>query len=408
MSTVVVLNLASSGHVNPTLPLVKELVDRGEQVIYYSIERYKRIIEMSGAEFRYYSHPDAVEPRLHEGGHFGVMAHSAFVSLLILPTLLKEISEISPDYILLDSMCLWGNYVNQILEIPCITFSSIFVMHPKLDADDILDMSYADLQSATILKGLKALHRYYKTSQKIDSEYACKSPGLIEAFSNQQKLNIIFTSKAIHPLPHLFSDELYKFVGSSISPRSEKINFSFEKNKASTVIYISLGTIVNTGYEFYQDCFKAFGNQADGKSPYQVILSTGGQIDPASIFNIPDNFMLEYFVPQLEVLQYTDVFITHGGMNSTSEALYYGVPLVVIPQRGDQYLVEQQITKCGAGIGIPPENANSESLRNAVDRILKTPSFKNEAENLGASLHAGGGFKTAADEIIKYKVKSRL
>ena len=118
--------------------------------------------------------------------------------------------------------------------------------------------------------------------------------------------------------------------------------------------------------------------------------------------------MLEYFVPQLEVLQYTDVFITHGGTNSTSEALYYGVPLVVIPQRGDQYLVEQQITKCGAGIGISPENANSESLRNAVDTILKTPSFKNEAGNLGASLHAGGGFKTAADEIIKYKVKSRL
>ena len=50
---------------------------------------------------------------------------------------------------------------------------------------------------------------------------------------------------------------------------------------------------------------------------------------------------------QLEVLQHADVFVTHGGMNSSSEALYYGVPLVVIPVTGDQPFVAKRLTEVG-------------------------------------------------------------
>jgi MGT family glycosyltransferase len=408
MSTVVVLNLASSGHVNPTLPLVKELVERGEFVTYYSIERYKHGIESSGAQYRSYSHPNMVEPRFHEGGHFGVMAYLAAAALAILPALLEDIKEIKPDYILLDSMCLWGNYINQILAIPCVTFSSIFVMHPKLETDRILDMSYGNLPSSTMLKGLKALHKYFQTSQKIDHKYGCISPGLIEAFSNQHKLNILFTSKLLHPLPELFNDETYKFVGPSIAHRSDNVSFSLANIESKTVIYISLGTIVKAGVQFYQDCFEAFGNHKNGESRYQVILSTGGQIDPETIDRIPSNFDIYAFVPQLEILKLADVFITHGGMNSAGEALYNGVPLVIIPQRGDNYLVMEQVIKCGAGIGMLPADTNPVSLRMAVDTILTTPSFKNEAGNIGNDLRAGGGYIRAADEIQNFKLESVL
>ena len=408
MSTVVVLNLASSGHVNPTLPLVNELVGRGENITYYSIERYKQDIESSGAHFRSYSHPDMVEPRFHEGGHIGVMAYLASAALSILPALLKEIKEIEPDYILLDSMCLWGNYVNQILDIPCITFSSIFVMHPKLDADRILDMSYGNLPSSTILKGLKALHKYFQTSQKIDNEYGCISPGLIEAFSNQHKLNILFTSKILHPLPELFNDDMYKFVGPSIAHRSKDGNFLLGNIGTKKIIYISFGTIVKPDIQFYQDCFEAFGACDGGESPYQVIWSTGDKIDLKKIDNIPSNFDTYSYVPQLEILQHVDVFITHGGMNSTGEALFNDVPLVIIPQRGDAYLVMEQVAKCGAGIGIHPADVNPKSLRHAVDKILTTPSFKSEAGNIGNELRAGGGYIKAANEIQQFKLVSGL
>ncbi len=48
---------------------------------------------------------------------------------------------------------------------------------------------------------------------------------------------------------------------------------------------------------------------------------------------VPSNFKLYNYAPQLDILQDTDLFITHGGMNSSSEILYFGVPMLVIPVR---------------------------------------------------------------------------
>jgi len=40
MSKILFFNIPAYGHTNPTLPLVAELVHRGEQVIYYSSEAF--------------------------------------------------------------------------------------------------------------------------------------------------------------------------------------------------------------------------------------------------------------------------------------------------------------------------------------------------------------------------------
>ncbi|WP_442789489.1 nucleotide disphospho-sugar-binding domain-containing protein [Paenibacillus sp. CAA11] len=60
-------------------------------------------------------------------------------------------------------------------------------------------------------------------------------------------------------------------------------------------------------------------------------------------------------MPQLEVLQKAKLFITHGDMNSTSESLYYGVPLIVLPQSADQPIVARCVDEIGAGIHLNPE-----------------------------------------------------
>lgn len=52
MAKVLFFNLPAYGHMNPTLPLVAELVHRGEHVIYYSSEAFRPAIEQAGATFR--------------------------------------------------------------------------------------------------------------------------------------------------------------------------------------------------------------------------------------------------------------------------------------------------------------------------------------------------------------------
>jgi UDP:flavonoid glycosyltransferase YjiC (YdhE family) len=58
MSRVAVTGMPAAGHVNPTLPVVRELVRRGHDVVYYDDEEFRRPIEATGAEFRAY--PPAV------------------------------------------------------------------------------------------------------------------------------------------------------------------------------------------------------------------------------------------------------------------------------------------------------------------------------------------------------------
>ena len=92
------------------------------------------------------------------------------------------------------------------------------------------------------------------------------------------------------------------------------------------------------------------------------------------------------------------MIITHGGMNSSSEGLYNGVPLIVVPQFGDQPLVARRVAELGAGIPLIG-SVTPKDIENAVNQILYNKSFKENAEKIGESLKSCGGYKKAADFI---------
>ena len=64
----------------------------------------------------------------------------------------------------------------------------------------------------------------------------------------------------------------------------------------------------------------------------------------SSLDSVPENFIVKNEVDQFSVLQKADVFITHCGMNSTNESLYFGVPMVLIPQHSQQTMVAEVLT----------------------------------------------------------------
>lgn len=158
-------------------------------------------------------------------------------------------------------------------------------------------------------------------------------------------------------------------------------------------VYVSLGTTFNRAPEFYRACFEAFEGE-----PYRVLLSTGGREQPLP--DAPANVEVRAFVPQLEVLARAAAFVTHGGMNSANEALQFGVPMVVVPQRGDQYLVAGRVAELGAGLTIAPRDVTPERLRDAVGRVVRDPSFRARARALGRGLEEAGGYRRAAEHIL--------
>ncbi|MGG3619337.1 nucleotide disphospho-sugar-binding domain-containing protein [Bacillus pseudomycoides] len=167
--------------------------------------------------------------------------------------------------------------------------------------------------------------------------------------------------------------------------------------KDTHVIYISMGTIMNNQPNFYQKCFTALKDLK-----VKVVLSIGKQLKAEQLKNIPDNFIVRNYVPQLDVLRQTDVFISHCGMNSTSESLYFEVPLVMLPIINDQHTIAERVKELGAGAMLNIQQLSAEDIKEAVSEVLRNPIYKNNTKKISQSFRNAGGYSRAANKIFKF------
>lgn len=84
----------------------------------------------------------------------------------------------------------------------------------------------------------------------------------------------------------------------------------------------------------------------------------------------------------MSILPYCDIFITHGGTNSFHEAVYFGIPMIVIPQKGDQYINAKVISQLGIGLCIEKKSWSYFTLRNSIQRIPEDSTYKNRCREL--------------------------
>ena len=396
MARIAVLNLPEHGHMNATFALVGELARRGHDLTYWATEPFRSRIEAAGAAFRSYGAHEKFRPPAHAGGLYSVMAYLAGLSEKVLPDLLDELREHRPDVLLIDSMCAWGHLANQVLGLPAVTLASVFVTHDRMPVEAMVEAAYGRAPKEVVLSGIDALSRYFEIAQRLDQRHGTRSPNIVEFFSHRQALNLVFTSAYFHLESDRF-DATYKFVGPSVEPRDEAIDFPFDRLDGRPLIYVSMGTIFNDRPDFFSACYEAFR-----VLPFQVVVALGDAIDPETLGPVPDNFIVRPFIPQLEILRRTSLFLTHGGMNSVNEALWNDVPLLVYPQHGDQHLTAGRVAELGAGLPVMPPQATAEGLRGMAAHILGEPGFKAGAAKIGASLRSAGGAVRAADEITTF------
>jgi MGT family glycosyltransferase len=219
----------------------------------------------------------------------------------------------------------------------------------------------------TFLEGRKQLGPFRTLAEQLHKKYGIAKPQLLDVFANHNMLNIVYTAKQFQPFAELLDDS-FKFVGPSIAPRSDTVSFPFDALGDVPIVYISLGTVFNDKADFYRTCCEALAD-IDRK----VVLAVGKRTNIAALGTVPGNFIVREFVPQLELLQRAALLVTHGGMNSVSEALCYGVPLVVIPQTADQFMVGQRIQQLGAGKTMHRGTVTAQKLRSIAEEILAQP-----------------------------------
>jgi MGT family glycosyltransferase len=314
MARVLFINGGSEGHINPTIGVVQELISRGEEVVYFTIEAFRERIEMTGAAVRTFDGQKFIKAFISGGRNYLLeringLLHTADI---VIPSVLEQIEGEHFDYIIHDSMFGCGRLLAQILKLPSINSCTSFAQ-TKISFDRLLEHLSPNVPTE-IFKRIN--DDYQNLTTKIKEKYDVEISSPYEVFCNPAPLTIVYTTREFQPFGEAF-DQTYKFVGPSISSRLTQENFDLTAIKGKSPIYISLGTVFNQAIDFYKLCFNAFGN-----TDHTVVMSIGERTQISDLGEIPKNFIVKNYVPQTEVLKYTKLFITHGGMNSTNEALY--------------------------------------------------------------------------------------
>lgn len=410
IAKVLVINYLGEGHVNPSIGLIRELVTRGEQVTYYTSALYKEKLMHTGAEIRLISpRAQALMNELLAGFDqsknqgkspiIGNMDKMMEAMEWITDDILIDIQHESYDYVLFDAQNFPGKWIADIKKLPSYSLWSTFASNDKANFfKKVMEKWPEDMKK----QFLEVREQMAKTTKRLEQKYGVTIPSFLSGMAVESELHIVFTSHLFQPESELYGDN-YLFVGPSIGDRQEQLDFSIAQLNRP-VVYMALGTIVNKRVDLYQMCIEALKNQ-----DVTVVLSIGNQLSPHDIGYIPDNFIVRNYVPQLDVLKHSDVFITHCGMNSTSEGLYFGNPLVMLPLVNDQPVVAEQVEKLGAGLLLDTENLDADTLRKSVQEALQNPAYKGNSMKISDSFREAGGYKRAVDELLsKVKVKNTV
>ena len=385
MSKIVFFCIPAHGHTNPTLGVVRELISRGHQVWYYSYNIMREKIESAGATFVSCDDYD-MEQKLTPKDSVRVGKDLAFSTKILVDTTLalddkvcEDMKRLKPDCIVADSMAVWGKAIAIKLGIPFVSSTTTFAFNQhsaKIMKQGIGELVRMLISMPKITKNIKRLQ---------DKGYPIKS--VLDIIQNDDNTHtIVYTSSDFQPCADTFSDK-YVFVGPSIRPATDKIVKTKEK-----LIYISMGTVNNDMMPLYKTCITTLAD-----TEYQVIISVGNLVSINEFGKMPENISVYEHVDQIAVLQAADIFLSHCGMNSVNESLYFGVPLLMLPQTAEQGGVAERVHQLGAGIKL--KKTDGASIIYAINKLFSVNSYKDNAQKISWSFRQCVGSKGAADKI---------
>ncbi|KAJ8668918.1 hypothetical protein QAD02_000177 [Eretmocerus hayati] len=148
-------------------------------------------------------------------------------------------------------------------------------------------------------------------------------------------------------------------------------------------IYFSFGSMTRIE-TFSKDILDAFYRSFENISPARVLLKIAKPEDLP--VGLPSNVLIQSWFDQIQVLKHRNVkgFITHGGLMSIQESVYYEVPMVGIPLFGDQPSNVANCVKRQIAIKVDVQDISEESMTDAILKILRDSTYKEAVQNVSS------------------------
>lgn len=390
---IAIINVGAFGHVNPTLALTSKLCAAGYDVDYLVPTSFAPFMPPTGARTVPYETtalevaPDRLDlGDITEGVSLGdvldyAVARVDFVSRAIdmLEPLMTYCEAERPDTLVFDRLCWSAQICARRFRLPSVMLHASYCGNAKLPGlNPIFDCPAAGAERAQLASML----------QPVAQKYPEHALDLDEVFADHPSSNLVFMAKQFHPGAEQFGQS-HHFLGAQLA---EAGRAEVEQN----AFYVSLGSIFGLNKApFFQRCIDAFDGLAN-----KIVVSVGP-------FNALDQFSLPS--EKVEVVQYADqtrqlrgasAFLTHGGMNSVQEAIWFGVPMLLAPQAFDQIASARRVMELGCGVTLDRDaELSPEALKGAMARLLEDRSTLENLHRQREYSRAAGGASKAAELV---------
>jgi len=117
-------------------------------------------------------------------------------------------------------------------------------------------------------------------------------------------------------------------------------------------------------------------------SDFHLTIALGDVIKGEGFTNIPPNVTMKKWLHQNKIIELSSLVITHGGLGTIKESLYFGVPMIVIPMMRDQPGNALRIEQHNLGKSIEIDSLTARMLEEAIFYVLTNEGIKNSVEKM--------------------------
>ncbi|WP_086844588.1 macrolide family glycosyltransferase [Amycolatopsis kentuckyensis] len=383
---IVMVGCTAPSHVYPSLGVISELVRRGHRVSYVVGAPLASLVAPTGAEV--VGHPTIFplgEAAVWPDEPAEAMRVFLDEAIAIHPSLLERFDNDRPDLVLYDIGGLGAPLLGVRYGVPAVQLSPTLVAWEGYDED-----------MAEVMAPIKASPSgvdYAATFSKWLSAHGVAADPWEWLGHPERILSLI--PRAMQPHADRVGPHV-RFVGPCLDPARLADRSWTPPSSGRPVLLVSFGTAYTDQLPVYRACVSAFA------ADWHVVMSLGKHVSPAALGPLPSSVEVHESVPQPTVLAAASAFITHAGMGGATEALWFGVPTVAIPQAADQFGNAAQLEALGVGRHLPASSVTAESLREAVTEVSSSASVAARLAELKAEIRGHGGVSCAADAVESF------
>ncbi|MGP4114506.1 macrolide family glycosyltransferase [Streptomyces sp. 4N509B] len=378
---VAMVGIPAVSHVLPSLEVIRELVARGHRVTYANDPAVAELVASTGAEL--VPCASGLPVADNDWPEDPIAAMSLFLddAVRALPQLRAAYDGDPADLYLYDIGAYAARALAERQGRPVLQLSPTYVAWDGYQevAEQLWRLPGADAYRATFARWLAGCGA---TTTDVD------------AFSGHPARALALIPRAMQPHADQVDTDAVTFVG-PCRPAPADDRAWTRPADAERVLLVSLGSAYTRQPEFYRQCVAAFGTLPG----WHVVLQIGKYTEPRELGEIPPSVEVHSWVPQLEILEQADAFVTHAGMGGCSEGLLTGVPMIAVPQGAEQFANADRLVELGVARRVDTAEATARTLRAALEELLADPEVAGRLARLRADARAEGGTPRAADLV---------